>query len=100
MRPGASVLTVMPSAATWSARVLDQAVMALRTAFDSINVGNGCLTDTDVPVMTRPQCFARIDGRHSRVRRMDDSRIRSTACCQSSSDSESNTPGGGPPALL
>src|SRR5450631_762217 len=100
MRPGASVLTVMPSAATWSDSVLDQAVVALRTALESMSVGSGCLTDDEVLVMTRPQCLARMDGRHSRVSRMADIRLSSNAPCQSSSVRVSNMPGFGPPALL
>src|SRR6266851_5169546 len=100
MRPGARVLTVMPSWATWSDSVFDQAVVALRTALDSISVGKGCLTDDDVLVITRPQCLARICGRHSRVSLIADMRFSSKADCQSSSVNESNIPGFGPPALL
>src|SRR5579859_4984093 len=100
MRPGASVLTVIPSWATWSDNVFDQAVVALRTAFDSIRFGIGCLTEDDVLVITRPQCLARMCGRHSRVRRMAARRFSSKADCQSASESVSNTPGFGPPALL
>ena len=93
MRPGARVLTVMPSAATWSDSVLDQAVVALRTALESMSVGSGCLTDDEVLVMTRPQCLARMDGRHRRVSRMADIRLSSKAPCQSSSVRVSNMPG-------
>src|SRR5262249_36197183 len=100
IRPGASVFTVMPSAATWSARVFDHAVVALRTLFDSIRLAIGCLTEDDVLVMIRPHFFAFINGKHSRVSRMTDNRLTSTAVCQSSSLKLSNVPGLGPPALL
>src|SRR5690348_5700595 len=100
MRPGARQFTVMPSGATWSDRVLAQAVVALRTALDSIRFGIGCLTDDEVLTMTRPQRRCRMWGRHRRVSRIADIRLRSTAAYQSSSVSESNMPGFGPPALL
>ena len=79
MRPGARQLTVIPSGATWSDSVLAHAVVALRTAFDSIKFGIGCLTDDDVLVMTRPQCLARMLGKHRRVSRTADIRLRSKA---------------------
>src|SRR5438874_8894452 len=100
IRPGAMVLTVMPSWPTWSDSVFDQAVVALRTALDSIKFAMGCLTDDHVLVITRPQCLARIWGKHSRVNLMADMRFSSTADCQSSSFRVSNMPGFGPPALL
>src|SRR5207245_5222827 len=100
MRPGARQFTVMPSGATWSDSVLAQAVVALRTALDSIRFGIGCFTDDEVLTMTRPQRRCRMCGRHNRVSLIADIRLRSTALYQSSSVSVSKTPGLGPPALL
>ena len=51
-------------------------------------------------MITRPQCLARMCGRHSRVSLIADMRFSSKADCQSSSVNESNVPGFGPPALL
>src|SRR2546426_6265382 len=100
MRPGARQLTVMPYCATWSESVLAQAVVALRTALDNIRLAIGCLTDDEVLTMTRPQRRARMCVKHSRVRRIAEIRLRSTAAYQSASVSVSKVPGFGPPALL
>src|ERR1051325_7335880 len=84
---------MMPSLATWSDNDFAQAVVALRTALDNINVWIGCLTEYDVLTITRPQRLARIRGKHRRVSLTADIRLRSTADCQSSSVRSSKTPG-------
>src|SRR5207244_11525842 len=91
---------VLPYCATWAGSVLAQAVVALRTALDNIRLAIGCLTDDEVLTMTRPQRRARMCVKHSRVRRIAEIRLRSTAAYQSASVSVSKVPGFGPPALL
>src|SRR6478672_2461125 len=73
MRPGSTMLAVMPSRPTSRARVLDQPTSDSRNAFDMPRLGIGATTPDDVLVMMRPNFLARMPGSTRSVMAITDS---------------------------
>ena len=71
MRPGTSVLTVTPSAATSPDRVLPYVTSEARNVFDIARIGTGWMTPEEVTVNTRPQPRCLICGTMASVIRND-----------------------------
>ncbi len=75
MRPGSTMLAVIPSRPTSLARVFDQPTSDRRNAFEMPRLGIGATTPEDVLVMMRPHLRVRMPGSTRSVMAMTDSTI-------------------------
>src|SRR6266536_1827639 len=99
MRPGRTMLTVMPSRASSLARVLNIPAMPGRTPFERISPSTGCLTELDWMARMRPHFFFFMSGKTARMKRTVERWTCSKAAFHCSSVICSKGPGGGPPTL-
>jgi len=100
VQPGATLLTVKPSAATSFERVFAQPVSPARTVFDKSNPSIGCFTEIEVTLTTRPQRRSRIPGTTSRASLTAESAFSSNARRYISRSVSAKVEPGDPPAFV
>src|SRR5271156_3268070 len=100
MRPGRTMLAVIPSRPTSCANVLDQPTSDRRSALEMPRLGIGETTPDDVEVITRPHFRARIPGKIRSVIAITDRTIAWNCFDQSAGSCPAAGVGGGPPVLL
>ena len=79
MKPGHTTFTVIPSAATSSARAFANPRTPARAVVERMSPGRGCLAATDARQMMRPHWSFRMMGTAARARWTVDRRFSSTA---------------------
>src|SRR5436190_8574754 len=99
IRPGRTMLTVMPSRPSSLASVLNIPAMPGRMPFDRMSPSTGCLTELDWMARMRPHFFCFMSGRTARMKRTVERWTCSKAAFHCSSVICSKGPGGGPPTL-
>src|SRR5271165_5114219 len=97
--PGQTLLTSTLYGPYSLERLLIRAFTPERTELERIRPSIGCLTDTEVMAMNRPQRRCCISGRVSLAKYTVLMRLRSDAACQSATVVSANVLEGGPPAL-
>src|SRR6266481_1550549 len=99
IRPGKTMLTVMPSRPSSLASVLNIPAMPGRIPFERTSPSTGCLTELDWMARIRPHFFCFMSGRTARMKRTVERWTCSKAAFHCSSVICSKGPGGGPPTL-
>src|SRR6266511_722898 len=99
IRPGKTMLTVMPSRPSSWASVLNIPAMPGRIPFERMSASTGCLTELDWMARMRPHFFSFMSGRTARLKRTVETWTCSKAAFHCSSVICSKGPGGGPPTL-
>ena len=100
IRPGRTMLQVMPSRPTSRASVFDQPTKDIRSAFDNPRFGMGEITPDDVLVIILPKPRWRIPGSTRSVMDTTDKTMLSKCLRQSAASCPCAGVGGGPPVLF